>query len=67
LALRGSRAWSILGEMEANCMDENEQLRESELIEEIQRRIRNLLSSDEFTVEEKEAIARKFFQALEGE
>ncbi len=48
-------------------MDENEQLRESELIEEIQRRIRNLLSSDEFTVEEKEAIARKFFQALEGE
>lgn len=36
------------------------------LIEEIQRRITYLLSTDEYTAEEKEAIARRFFQALEG-
>ena len=38
-----------------------------ELIAEIQRKVANLLSTDEYTVEEKEAIARRFFQALEGE
>ncbi len=37
------------------------------LIEEIQRRITYLLSTDDYTAEEKEAIARRFFQALEGE
>ena len=38
-----------------------------ELIAEIQRKVAYLLSTDEYTVEEKEAIARRFFQALEGE
>jgi len=37
------------------------------LIEEIKRRITYLLSTDDYTAEEKEAIARRFFQALEGE
>jgi hypothetical protein len=37
------------------------------LIEEIQRRICYLVSTDDYTAEEKEAIARSFFQALEGE
>ena len=37
------------------------------LIQEIQRRINYLLSTDDYTAEEKEAIARSFFQALEGE
>ena len=37
------------------------------LIEEIQRRIRYLVSTDDYTAEEKEVIARSFFQALEGE
>jgi hypothetical protein len=37
------------------------------LIAEIQRRIAYLLSTDDYTAEEKEAIARRFFQALEGE
>ena len=37
------------------------------LIEEIQRRITYLLSIDHHTMEEKEGIARKVFQALEGE
>jgi hypothetical protein len=36
------------------------------LIEEIQRRITYLLATDDYTAEEKEAIARRFFQALEG-
>lgn len=35
------------------------------LIEEIQRRITYLLSTDDYTAEEKEAIARRFFQTLE--
>ncbi len=34
-------------------------------IEEIQRRIKYLLSSDKFSDEEKVAVARKFFQVLE--
>ena len=37
------------------------------LIEEVQRRITYLFSTDDYTAEEKEAIARRFFQALEGE
>jgi hypothetical protein len=37
------------------------------LIEEIERRITYLLSTDDYTAEEKEAIARRFFQALKGE
>jgi hypothetical protein len=36
------------------------------LIEAIQRRIAYLISTDDYTAEEKEAIARRFFQALEG-
>ena len=42
-------------------------LSKEELIAEIQRKVAYLLSTDEYTVEEKEAIARRFFQALEGE
>ena len=38
-----------------------------ELIAEIQRKVAYLLSTDDYTAEEKEAIARRFFQALEGE
>ncbi len=37
------------------------------LIEEILRRINYLLSTDDYTAEEKEAIARSFFQALKRE
>ena len=37
------------------------------LIQEIQRRINYLLSTDDYTAEEKEAIARSFFRALGGE
>ena len=49
-------------------MDENNNTQtKEELIAEIQRRIAYLLSTDDYTAEEKEAIARRFFQALEGE
>jgi hypothetical protein len=37
------------------------------LIEEIQRRIAYLLSSDAYSTSEKEAIARRFFQILEAQ
>ena len=37
------------------------------LIEQIQRRITYLLSTDDYTAEEKEEIARRFFQALEAD
>ena len=46
---------------------ENEQQTKEELIAEIQRRITYLLSTNDYTAEEKEAIARRFFQALENE
>lgn len=36
-----------------------------ELIAEIQRKVTYLVDTDDYTAEEKEAIARKFFQALE--
>jgi hypothetical protein len=36
-----------------------------ELIAEIQRAVAYLLAADDYTAEEKEAIARRFFQALE--
>ena len=38
-----------------------------ELIAEIQRKVAYLVSTDDYTAEEKEAIARRFFQALEEE
>jgi len=46
---------------------ENEQQTKEELIAEIQRKVAYLVSTDDYTAEEKEAIARRFFQALEGE
>jgi hypothetical protein len=47
-------------------MDENESLpTKEELVAEIQRRIAYLLETEDFSREEKEAIARKFFQTLE--
>jgi hypothetical protein len=49
-------------------MNENNNTQtKEELIAEIQRRIAYLLSTDDYTAEEKETIARRFFQALEGE
>ncbi|MEN9845808.1 MAG: hypothetical protein RIS36_955 [Pseudomonadota bacterium] len=48
--------------MEDDCSPER-----AALLEEIQRRITYLLSTDDYTAEEKEAIARRFFQALERE
>jgi hypothetical protein len=45
---------------------ENEQQTKEELIAEIQRKVAYLVSTDDYTAEEKEAIARRFFQALEG-
>jgi hypothetical protein len=36
-----------------------------ELIAEIQRKVAYLVATDDYTAEEKEAIARRFFQALE--
>jgi|688.fasta_scaffold1560625_1 hypothetical protein len=48
-------------------MSEAEQRTKEELIAEIQRRIAYLLATDDYTPEQKEAIARKFFQALEEE
>jgi len=44
---------------------ENEQQTKDQLIAEIQGRIAYLLSTDDYTAEEKEGIARRFFQALE--
>jgi len=38
-----------------------------ELIAEIQRKVAYLVSTNDYTAEEKEAIARRFFQALEEE
>jgi hypothetical protein len=38
-----------------------------ELIAEIQRKVAYLVATDDYTAEEKEAIARRFFQALEEE
>jgi hypothetical protein len=38
-----------------------------ELIAEIQRKVAYLVSTDDYTAEEKEAVARRFFQALEEE
>ncbi len=46
---------------------ENEQQTKEELIEKIQSKIAYLVASDDYTAEEKEAIARRFFQALDGE
>ncbi len=46
---------------------ENEQKNKEELIAEIQRKVAYLISTDDYTPEEKEAIARRFFQALEAE
>jgi hypothetical protein len=46
---------------------ENEQQTKEELIAEIQRKVAYLLSTDDYTAEEKEAIARRFFQALEAD
>jgi len=47
--------------------DKDQSLSKEELIAEIQRKVAYLISTDDYTVEEKEAIARRFFQALEGE
>jgi hypothetical protein len=47
-------------------MEEKQRTKE-ELIASIQRKVAYLLSTDDYTAEEKEAIARKFFQALAGE
>lgn len=44
---------------------ETELERQQRLISEIQRRIAYVLSTDDFTSEEKEQIARSFFQAIE--
>ena len=45
---------------------ENESDQEKQkLITEIQRKVAYLLSTDDYTAEEKEGIARRFFQALE--
>lgn len=45
---------------------ENEQQTKEELIAELQRKVAYLLTTDDYTAEEKEAIARRFFQALEA-
>ena len=42
-------------------------LSKEELIAEIQRKVAYLVATDDYTAEEKEAIARRFFQALEEE
>ena len=47
-------------------MDDKGDSERQALIDEIQDRIDYLLSTNDYTVEEKEAIARNFFQALEG-
>ena len=46
---------------------ENEQQTKDELIAEIQRKVAYLLTANDYTAEEKEVIARRFFQALEAE
>ena len=46
---------------------ENEQKTKHELIVEIQRKLAYLLSTNDFTPEEKEGIARRFLQALEAQ
>ena len=48
-------------------MENESEPEKHELIEEIQRRIKYLLSTDDYTAEQKEDIARNFFQALETE
>jgi hypothetical protein len=44
----------------------SEDKQKQELIEEIQRRIKYLISTTEISDDEKVTIAREFFQALEG-
>lgn len=46
---------------------EEEHKTKEKLIAEIQRKVAYLISTDDYTPEEKEAIARSFFQALEAE
>jgi hypothetical protein len=53
--------------MKGNSMVDKNDPERAALIEEIQRRITYLLATDDYTAEEKEAIARSFFQALHGE
>ena len=48
-------------------MGAEEKRSKEELIAEIQRKVAYLVSTDDYTAEEKEAIARRFFQALEEE
>jgi hypothetical protein len=46
---------------------QDEKQKKEELLAEIQRKVDYLVATDDYTAEEKEAIARRFFQALEGE
>jgi hypothetical protein len=46
---------------------QDEKQKKEELLAEIQRKVAYLVATDDYTAEEKEAIARRFFQALEGE
>jgi UTP:GlnB (protein PII) uridylyltransferase len=48
-------------------MTNEEQRTKEDLIAEIQRRIAYLLATEDYTPEQKEEIARRFFQALEEE
>ncbi|MEN9846064.1 MAG: hypothetical protein RIS36_1211 [Pseudomonadota bacterium] len=47
-------------------MGGEEKRSKEEIIAEIQRKVAYLIATDDYTAEEKEAIARRFFQALEG-
>ncbi len=48
-------------------MNSDGELSKEELIAEIRRRIAYLVDTDDYTVDEKEEIARRFFQALESD
>jgi hypothetical protein len=56
-----------MGAESIEFMAKESKLRKDELVAEIQRKVAHLMASDEYTAEEKDEIARRFFQALEGE
>ncbi len=50
-----------------NTEDKESSPSRKELIAEIQRRVAYLMASDDSSLDEKEVLARRFLQALEGE
>lgn len=63
--MAGSSGWPLIASK--SMKTEEQESGKDALIAEIQRRISLLVTTDRYTEEEKTAIARRFFQALEEE